>query len=464
MLKLKWCGRALGAVLIGSLMGCDFIQPVEVDPNAVPSAALDQLLVGVQLNTYLQEEGQVSRLASVWLQQMAGTDRQFSSFDQYVLSESDGSNQYIDVYAGGGLVDIRNGTAQAEDAGRTVYAGLFKLYEAYLVGMVASIYGDVAYSEAVNPDIQTPALDPQADVYAAVQNLLSEAIADLSSGQGAGPGAADFAFGGDAARWIAVAHTMKARFHMHLAETDAGRYAQALAEAQQGIAASSGDFVASHSTASTENNLWFQFMRDREGYISAGEFGVNALQSRNDPRLQRYYSTGTGPYAGQYIGSPVGEPAGDPGTNSSRLNEVDGAGAPDYDQPFVTCAETQFIIAEALFRTGAADAAVRTALDAGIACDAARKGVDLAAIQAANDALTGAALFDEIMMQKYLALFLNREIWNDYKRTCRPAVTTFGGQPIPGRMFYDEEERETNPNIVDATQQPARNSNDPNPC
>ncbi len=462
--KYSW-SRALGAALIaGSLVACDFIQPVTSDPNAVPDAGLDQLFVGVQVNGYLLEEGQAARLASVWLQQMAGTDRQFATFDTYVIGESDVSGQYVDVYTGGGLVDIRNGIRIAEANGRRVYAGILKLYEAYFIGMAASIFGQVAYSEAVRPDVTEPKLDAQADVYAAVQAKLDEAIADLGSATGSPPGVADLGFGGDAAKWIAVARTLKARFHMHWAEVDAGRYALALAQAQQGIAASSGDLVAKHSAAATENNLWFQFMRDREGYVSAGEFHVELLKARSDPRLQFYYSQGRGTFAGQYVGSPVGEPAGDPGTNSSRLNDVSGAGAPAYRQPFVTCAETQFIIAEALYRTGGTDAQVRAALDAGIACDAARKGLSLAGALAANDALTGQALFDELMTQKYIALFLNREIWNDYKRTCRPAITTYQGQQIPGRLFYDNAERQTNRNIPEATSQPARNANDPNPC
>ena len=33
---------------------------------------------------------------------------------------------------------------------------------------------------------------------------------------------------------------------------------EALAEAQQGIATNSGNWRAIHSTASSENNLWFQ--------------------------------------------------------------------------------------------------------------------------------------------------------------------------------------------------------------
>jgi len=466
MLHTKWQGRVCGALLMaGAALGCDFINPVDSDPNAVPTASLDQLFVGITVNGYLLEEGQTSRLASIWLQQMAGTDRQFSSLDQYVITEDDASGQYVDVYTGGGLVDIRQAIKQADDASRRVYAGILRVYEAYSIGMAASIFGDISYSEAVNPAISQPQLDGQATVYAAVQALLDDAILDLQSGAGAGPGAADFAFGGDAAKWIAAAHTIKARFYLHWAEVDpVANYPLALAEAQLGIQASSGDWLAKHSTTATENNLWFQFMRDREGYVSAGEYLVELLKARTDPRLQVYYSTGSGTYAGQYVGSPVGEPAGDPGTNSSRLNEVDGAGAPDHNSAFVTCAETQFIVAEALYQTAAGDAAVRTALDAGIACDAARKGVDLSAAQAFNDALTGAALFDEVMAQKYSALFLNREIWNDYKRTCLPAVTTYNAELIPGRLFYDDEERNANSNIPDATQQPVRNANDPNPC
>lgn len=465
MHKTFWRGRALLAVLLlGAVAGCGFIEPVTANPNAVPNANLDQLFVGVQVNGYLQEEGQTSRLASVWLQQMAGTDRQFSSMDQYVFTENDVSAQYVDIFGGGGMVDMRKARRLAVDDNRPGYLGILKLYEAYFVGMAASIFGDVSYSEAVDPDIAEPKLDNQADVYAAVQQLLTSAISDMTTGGGQ-PVQADFAYGGDLSKWIALAHTLKARFYLHWAEADVANYGAALAEAQQGILASSGDFVAQHSTASTENNLWYQFMRDREGYISAGEYGVNQLQTRNDARLQKYYSPGRGGSAGTYVGSPVGEPAGDCGTDCSRLSEdPGGAGRPEYDFPIVTCAENNFIIAEALFRTGATDAQVRTALDAGIACDAARKGLDLSAAQAANDALTGAALFDEVMAQKYMALFLNREVWNDYKRTCRPAITTYNGLPIPGRLFYDNEERQSNSNIPDATQQPLRNANDPSPC
>ena len=460
MRKTSWRGRALLTVLLGTaIAGCEFIEPVTADPNAVPNATVDQLFVGVQVNTYLLNEGEMSRYFSMWLQQMAGTDRQFSDTDIYVLSETEG--QWNDFYTGGGLVDIRKALRLAEEDGRTGYVGVLKVMEAYFIGTAASVYGDVVYSEAVDT-VTEPRLDEQADVYAAVQALLDDAISDLTTG-GGGPTSADFGYGGDLASWIDLAYTLKARFYMHWGEVSSANYGLALAAAQNGITAAAGDWVADHSTASTENNLWFQFMRDRSGYITAGEFGVELLKSRGDPRLTLYYDPVDSAGTMTVWGSPVGSPVGDPGPSASPL-ALAGAGAAGYDYPMVTCAETYFIIAEATSQTGGTDADVRTALDNAIACDATRKGVDLSAAQAANDGLTGAALFQEVMLQKYMALFLNPEIMNDYKRTCLPAVVTYQGEPIPGRLFYDNNERQSNSNIPDALQQPARNDNDPNPC
>jgi hypothetical protein len=72
----------------------------------------------------------------------------------------------------------------------------------------------------------------------------------------------------------------------------------------------------------------------------------------------------------------------------------------------------------------------------------------------------------DIMTEKYIALFQNIEVWNDWKRTCLPALTpaqgTVGG--IPARLLYAQSERNTNPNVPLPSDQPARNWNDPNAC
>jgi hypothetical protein len=76
--------------------------------------------------------------------------------------------------------------------------------------------------------------------------------------------------------------------------------------------------------------------------------------------------------------------------------------------------------------------------------------------------LTGQGLLREILTEKYIALFLTIEPWNDYKRTCFPNLTpTVSGVKIPARLVYDARERQTNTSIPGAQAQPTRNQNDP---
>lgn len=451
MSKIRtWIARALVvAVIAGPTAACDFVKPTTANPNAVPSAQLNQLFVTAQLIAWFNGEATLSRYPAMWLEQMHGSDRQFVTLGRYIIGEQDADDEWLNAYLGGGLIDLRQAQQTASDNGDRVYLGILKIHEAFIVATIASTWGDIPYSEAVSlPEITTPALDEQAAVYAAVQALLDSAIADLQSGAGPGPGSADLVFGGNAAAWIAVAHTLKARYHMHWAEADAGRYAQALAEANQGIMDPSGNWRAQHGSSSTENNLWFMFMRDRSGYISAGEYLVELLKDRGDPRIAFYFDQ----VDGEYVGGTSAQP--DP--QASPLSTDDGYGAADFDFPLVTCAENAGIGAEAAFQTGDAGGAAMW-VNRLIACQEAFWGVDLPPFEAPLD-------LEEIIDQKYMAGFLSIEVWNDYKRTCLPAIVPYEGGPIPGRLNYPEAERIANPNIPSVAQQPARNDNDPNAC
>lgn len=483
MSMLKWSGRALCvALLAGSLAGCDFIQPITENPNQVPSASLDQLLVGTQVNFMRMEEGQSSRLVAMWLQQMAGNQRQFSGYDTYQIVEGDDDDYMNSLYAPG-LVALREGQRLATVDDRIVYRGIFKVYEAFMMGMGASLFGDLPYTEAIDPEITQPVLDDQRAIYTAVDALLVDAITDLNSGTGVGPASADFVYGGDAASWVAAANTLRARFQLHWVEVEGNaRYTDALTYAASGISDASGDWLATHTTAATETFFWYQFLRDRSGYMVAGDYGVSVMQAQTDPRTALYYSEATGPYAGTIIGSPPGSPSGDPSDDASELtcgpNKGGGCtglglGSQAFDFPIVTCAENNFIIAEAEAVANSDPVAARAALDAAIQCSEDRWAdygfsIDLSGVQARNDALTGAALLDEIMLQKYISMPLAIELWNDYKRTCWADnlgfVPAASGAVVPGRFLYSQNERQTNANIPAADQQPLRNDNDPAAC
>lgn len=432
-----------------AITGCsDFLggDKLDSDPNRPTSAQSAQLLTAVQVNSYYILNGHAARVLSMWMQQMAGTDRQYRGYDQYLITEGL-FGEYSSAYTGGGLVDMRAIQADAEATGNRVLGGIAKVWEALVMSFVTDMYGDAPYSQAVDGDqFPTPALDAQADIYAALQTVLDGAIADLTSGQGA-VGNLDLSLGGDAQAWAKVAHTLKARLYLHTAETNAGAYALALAQAQQGISSSAGDLNEYHSGSSGEENIWWQFIaRDRDSYMRPGKFLVDLMNSRSDPRRPEYFElNGLGGYGGAAPAS---------GMNASVSNLGPTRLDPAYAQPIVTWLETQAIIAETAYRGGNLTLA-RSALDA------IRASYGAAPIGAS---LSGAALLTKILEEKYIALFQNYEVYNDWKRTCYPnlvpANNNYQGN-IPARFTYPVAERSSNPNVPVAGQQPRRNANDP---
>ena len=351
---------------IAVLAGCsDWLTGPKLtqNPNAPTTAGRDQLLTAVGAGQTVFLTGDLSRLLSVWMQQMAGTDRQYIPLSLYQYDEDAFSPDWIAAYDAGGLVDERALQTQALSVGDTAYAGIGKIWEAMTMGTVADIWGDVPYSQAVGSEL-TPELDPQQQVFAEVQAQLDTALAYLRctaiTCRGPSP-TVDLWFGDTLQYWAALAHTLKARFYLHTATRDPTAYANAFAQADSGIADPAHNLVSWQSSDPNEWNLWYQFMViQRSGYISAGAFLVNLLKSTNDPRLAQYYSS----VGGQFNGAP---PGGGQGTFSTlSATRLD----PAFRQPMVTDAENQLIKAEAALELG-----LQSAADAALNAESASEGV-----------------------------------------------------------------------------------------
>jgi starch-binding outer membrane protein, SusD/RagB family len=432
-------------LLTGAMTACNWLSATDAttNPNRPTVANADQLLVASETALNQQYTSDLARTACVWMQQCAGTDRQYRQLGLYQYGEDAYNGPFNQVYTGGGLLDIRGIQAMADTAKDQVYGGIGRVMEAMAVGLAADVWGDIPYSQAVS-DTLSPKLDPQEQVYAAIQAKLDTAITMLGSKTGAGPDGADLFYSGDATKWLRLAHTLKARFYMHTAEkVGNAAYQNALAQAQQGL--QKGDDLRSYQSSDpNEQNSWYQFtVIQRAGYMSPGAFLVSLLQTRNDPRLAQYFDPNA---AGSYVGAAPGQ-QGSSGISTFDETRV----APEFRQPIVTWAENQLIIAEAAFRLGQTGAALA-------AYNAERADAGLPA--------AGSVTLADIMTEKYIALFQNIEVWNDWKRTCLPVLTpaqgTVGG--IPARLLYAQSERNTNPNVPLPSDQPARNWNDPNAC
>jgi starch-binding outer membrane protein, SusD/RagB family len=440
----------LGAGL--GITGCgDFLTGPKLsdNPNRPVTATNANLLVASQTNLASVMEGHLGRTICVWMQQCGGTRLQYNSLGKYIVGDDDYYIPWSQIYGGGGVFDLRLLQRQALATGDSAYAGVAKVLEAWFVGLAADSWGDVPYSQAVDSTFPTPILDPQDQVYAALQTTLDQAIASMNatSPGSSPPGIEDLVYEGDLAKWTALANTLKARYYLHTAERlGASAYAAALAAATNGIADPTGDYLAYHSTASTESNLYFSFTVQWQDYLSAGRALLDLLQTTSDPRLSEYFDPNED---GNFVGADPGDDV-DVGASPSPLSatHLD----PGFRQPLATWAENQLIIAEAANQTGD-DPTARTSLDA-VRADAGLGSVG---------GISGPALLQAIMTEKYIRLFQNPETWSDYRRTCLPALTPASGSSfIPARLTYPLSERNANTSIPDGG--PLQNWNDPILC
>jgi len=430
-------GRLLVASAVAAVVGCNnFLTGGETstDPNRQIQATNDQFFVAIQETIWAYWGSDPARLTGILAQQFHGVANQYGALEaNYSLDQSTTNGTHAALYTGGGLVDIKKLQTGARQVGDSLYVGIAQVMEGALMGTGADIFGDLVYKEALQ-GTTNPVLDDQLFVYDSVQQVLSAGIANINSNVAgnAGPGAADLVYGGDPALWTEMAHTLKARFYMHTAEVRPSAYAQALAEAQQGISSDAGNYFGAFTSTGSEQNFYYQFHgpAGRGGDLGVGITLDTILARRNDPRRTEYFAA-----------------SGNPRWISDERD------APDFQQPYVTYDENTLIWAEAAYRTG--NQAVALAK-----LNEERANHGLAPIVAA-----GQALLNEILTEKYIVDFqLGEEAWNDYKRTCTPnLVPTANGEPIPGRLYYDATEESTDTNIPPPNTgvNGLRNKNDP---
>lgn len=422
--------------------GCsDFLKGGELtnNPNnpTVGTATNNQLFISIQANLFSQQTSEVAWSIAQWMQDLYGNARQQVGVYNYSgLNNGTFDGDFQVPYTGGGLVDIRQLEAQATAQGDNIYLGIAQIMEAWMIGDAADMWGDIPYSQADNYlTYPTPQLDTQQSVYNAIETLLSTAITNLGLA-GSGPGGSDLVYGGNTAKWIALAHTLKARFLLHQVAVGAATYAQVITEANSGIASPAGDYVGSFVNGiQFSSNPWWQFMNANGGTGRAGD-----LIARNAQPLSQMLLTAGDPRYGEYFDST--------NVNSGFMsNYRQSAG---YAQPFVTYAENQLILAEATMATSGAAAA-------NVFLAAAQNSWHVAAKW--HNALAGVAVtpvgstsMTTIMNEKWITMFQNKEKWNDWKRTCIPTLTpillnpTFGNT-VPSRLLYGVTEQQTNPNI-----------------
>ena len=338
----------------------------------------------------------------------------------------------------------------AVEEGNSNMQGVGLVMKAYAFSLLADVFGDVPFSEALTADEGNlaPAYDSQQAVYAGVLALLDEANGLLSAGGGDINSSSDLLYGGDYLGWQKFANSLKFRILMRISGTS-DHNAAALQEiaSSRAIFTSVGDNaqVTYLSSDPNANPIYETIDFGSRNEFKVSDVLVNMLTANSDPRLEVYAQLNDGDI---YRGKPAG--IFDVPNVDYDYNNVSAVGLkylePELPGVFMSYSELMFLMAEAA-TNGYITGSAQTYYDNGIAASMTENGIsDYSMI---NTVLgTGEAARQNIGEQKWLALYCQGvEAWTEWRRTGYPVLTpAIEGaiSVIPQRYTYPTTEQSLN--------------------
>lgn len=414
------------------------------NPNSSISTTPSLLLSAMEVSTFSTHTTGLIRISNILDQHLAGTSvGQLGDIQRYFISEQDVNNEWNTLYS----TTLMNGYLLNRDfaAHYPYYNGIGQVLTAINLGYATDLWGDVPYDEAFKAEQgnRAPKYNTQQEIYERLQSILDDAIVNLQKTESSNltvPGDDDYIFNGNTKKWIQVAYVLKARYALRLTQVDTQAAQKALNYiTASGISSNSDDANTFFPGTSNGLNQWYAFENSRANYLKTGAYFVNSLKETQDPRLSFAI-------AKDKNGNYTGNTADDLDTTSSSYIGSAFASATS-SIGIVTYAEAKFIEAEAKFRLG--QDAVQSLQDAVAA--SVLKVTGSAATTEFLSAATATVSLETIMQQKYLALFLTMEPYNDYRRTGFPALEPNQSSNIkfiPLRLPTPSDERQYNPNAT----------------
>ncbi|MDY3536611.1 SusD/RagB family nutrient-binding outer membrane lipoprotein [Riemerella anatipestifer] len=413
------------------------------NPNSPTEVTPSLLLSNVEVGTFSIQTTGLARLSGIWSQQMCGTSAgQLGDYAVYNLPENAIGNEWSSLYTGVGVnaKEIINKYGSESP----YYSGIAKVILAINMGYATDFWNEVPFSQAFKgkEGDYHPIYDKQEAIYKGLQSMLDEAIVELGRPESANknlPGGDDLIYEGDVSKWIKAAYTLKARYALRLSEVTSGADAaqKALDYLNKGFSNQADDMNAVFKGGGSSQNQWYAFDKSRANYLKMGSYFVNLLKKNADPRLPFYASKDS---KGGYSGN-----------DANNLNDLETSSLGSYlstidkSVGIITYTELKFIEAEAHYRLGHTNEATSAFKEA---VRSSLKLVTGSANDSYVNAVTGTVDLENILLQKYVALFGSMEPYNDYRRTGYPALTPLSGSAVPKRLPTPQNERLYNKNAV----------------
>ncbi|MGF1565235.1 MAG: SusD/RagB family nutrient-binding outer membrane lipoprotein, partial [Flavobacteriales bacterium] len=169
-------------VLLSVFWGGCKLDETNVNPNVPVDVPMETLLPPAQFGFARALGGRCFRYTNIFTQHLRGTNNQELAIENYAPDELFVGYMWEDFYTGP-MVSLKILIDKAKASESPHYVGVGRVLMANALGVVTDIWGDVPYSEALDPSNVTPVYDSQAFVYEQIIDLLDQAIIDLQAAE-----------------------------------------------------------------------------------------------------------------------------------------------------------------------------------------------------------------------------------------------------------------------------------------
>lgn len=417
----------LAVVVLSSCTKKFFYDGVNDDPTQLKDPTPSLMLAPIILASGYEYGGDESRFPSIFMQQVTGAANQSYSAGIYNISPDDIDNMWSFGFYSGLMNNNYDLIVKSGELNQKYYHAVAQILMANFLQRATDLWGDIPYTEAFKGnDSKNAAFDTQESIYNQIFSLLNSSIGEIEEGDAGAsvPGSEDYIYSGDMDKWKMLAHALKARSFIHLAKVNAAYYDSVINEIPDAFTGNEDNAIVPFSGSSVNSqNPTHQFDDQRGGDITYDGYLQTLLQNANDPRYAAYYAT-----------------------DSKKLGSL--YGSENSPVPLMTYYELKFIEAEAQFQKEEKDAAA-AAYNAAVKANlnyTVQSEAYASTVEKTSDDIT----LQDIMTQKYIALFLRAESWTDWRRTGIPELTAPSGNVtggvIPRSLLYASKEIRYNSN------------------
>lgn len=342
------------------------------------------------------------------------------------------------------------------------YQAIAKVMNAWIYSNLTDAFGDVPFSEALKleEDIMKPRFDNQKDIYVTLLNDLREANDLFDTTKALSE--PDLFFQGHASaanmiKWKKFANSLSLRLLTRIlnrnGEVDVHARIQQIVNdpVKYPIFENIADGVLISVSGVAPYLPPIARPQDFTSYRAAGEFFVNTLKNNQDPRLSKFFTqakSNVAPYPNiGYEGAPAGYALGTVfNYQPSNMNQnLAKAPLKILVYPY---AELQFTLAELALK-GIISGNAENYYENGVKATLEEWGNTMPANYFANPVVAYNGTLEQIMLQKYVALFfVDHQQWYEQRRTGYPVLPNNGGLlndgNMPQRMLYPTQPRVMN--------------------